>query len=209
VNLDMVLYAPPGFDTLWVPYDDQSQALAEFVQAAAATYVPALDLVIEYDPSATYSDHASFWDYGYPAVLGIEFDVDNNPYYHQETDLLANYAGYWPFGTNSIRGAIAAIAALAEPIGPSGTGDGAPAEAGSISISPNPGTDSFSILVTSGMPGDADIAVADLSGRLVWRASAQCPGSPVEADLSGLPAGVYLVRWTQGTASGSSRLVKL
>ncbi|NLP06294.1 M20/M25/M40 family metallo-hydrolase [Candidatus Fermentibacteria bacterium] len=209
VNLDMVLYAPPGFDTLWVPYDSQSQALAEFVQDAVATYVPALDMVIEYDPSATYSDHASFWDYGYPAVLGIEFDVDNNPYYHQETDLLANYTGYWPFGTNSIRGAIAAIAALAEPIGPSGTGGGSQSGPGSISISPNPGRDSFSILVTSGMPGGSNIAVTDLAGRLVWSASAQCPGTPVEADLSGLPAGVYLVRWTQGTASGSSRLVKL
>lgn len=209
VNLDMVLFGPPGYDTLWVPYDSQSQALAEFVQAAAATYVPALDMVIEYDPSATYSDHASFWDYGYSAVLGIEIDVDNNPYYHQETDLLANYSGYWPFGTNSIRGAIAAIAALAEPVGPSGTGDGSPGGEPSISISPNPGGNSFSIIVTSGTPGSAEIEVVDLAGRLVWRATAPTPGSPVEADLSALPPGVYLVRWIQGAESGASRLVKL
>lgn len=209
VNLDMVLYAPPGSDTLWVPYDSQSQALAEFVQAAAATYVPALNMVIEYDPSATYSDHASFWDYGYSAVLGIEMDVDNNPYYHQETDLLANYSGYWPFGTNSIRGAVAAVAALAEPIGPSGTGGGSPAAPASISITPNPGTGLFSVLITGGMPGDAGMEVVDLSGRLVWSATALSTGSPFEADLSGLPAGVYLVRWTQGTSTGTSRLVKL
>jgi hypothetical protein len=38
------------------------------------------------------SDHGSFWDYGYPAILGIEdYDPnghDFNPYYHSQQDLL-------------------------------------------------------------------------------------------------------------------------
>jgi hypothetical protein len=36
------------------------------------------------------SDHASFWDYGYSAVLGIEDLTDFNPDYHTTSDLLAN-----------------------------------------------------------------------------------------------------------------------
>lgn len=36
------------------------------------------------------SDHASFWDYGYSAVLGIEDLADFNPNYHTTSDLLPN-----------------------------------------------------------------------------------------------------------------------
>jgi hypothetical protein len=36
------------------------------------------------------SDHASFWQYGYPAILGIErYSGDFNPYYHTVNDRLA------------------------------------------------------------------------------------------------------------------------
>ncbi len=43
------------------------------------------------NPGATYSDHASFWDHNYPAVLVIEDDNDFNAYYHTIGDTLGNF----------------------------------------------------------------------------------------------------------------------
>ena len=43
------------------------------------------------NPGATYSDHASFWDHNYPAVLVIEEDNDFNAYYHTIGDTLGNF----------------------------------------------------------------------------------------------------------------------
>jgi Zn-dependent M28 family amino/carboxypeptidase len=36
----------------------------------------------------TYSDHASFWEFGYSAIIGIEDDDDFSPYYHSTGDQL-------------------------------------------------------------------------------------------------------------------------
>lgn len=37
--------------------------------------------------SARRSDHSSFWDYGYPALLITDTSLLRNPYYHQATDV--------------------------------------------------------------------------------------------------------------------------
>jgi hypothetical protein len=50
-----------------------------------------LDLTPLIIPNGTgASDHAAFWTYGYPAILGIEayWGGDFNPYYHTTNDLL-------------------------------------------------------------------------------------------------------------------------
>jgi hypothetical protein len=207
INLDMILYAPDGADSLWIPYDDQSQELAETVLATMNEYAPQLDVVIQYDPSATYSDHSSFWQDGYPAVLGIEYDVDYNPYYHQETDLLANYEEYWPFGTDCVRASVAALATLAVPIGPSGTGGGSPWTGDALlRLSPNPVMGSVTASFAAPSSTEAALTVMDLSGRVVLTSSVMA-GEPSVLDLSGLPSGVYAVRWTAGDLSGASRLV--
>jgi hypothetical protein len=205
VNLDMILYAPPGRDTLWIPYDDNSQALAEYAGTVMQQYVPALGTEIVYDPSATYSDHASFWEFGYPAILGIEHDVDFNPYYHQSTDLLENYLSYFPFGTNCTRAAIAVIASLAEPIGPSGAGGGGQQPV-SLRVWPNPCTDVLTVELAS--PAGASVSLFDLSGREVL-ASGMTPGQSLELDLSGLPGGMYTIVCSTASSSFSSRFVRL
>jgi hypothetical protein len=205
VNLDMILYAPPGRDTLWIPYDDNSQALAEYARGVMLQYVPELGTEITYDPSATYSDHASFWQFGYPAILGIEHDVDFNPYYHQSTDLLENYLPFFPFGTNCTRGAIAVIASLAEPIGPSSSGGGGtPPPA--LRIWPNPCAGILTIDLSS--PTGSPVSVYDLSGREM-ATSATTPGQSLELDLTGLPGGLYTVVCGTGSARASSRFARL
>jgi hypothetical protein len=116
VNLDMVLYAPYGFETLQVPYNYDSQPLAEYFETAAEMYVPDLNVTTVYSPDSGYSDHYPFWYYGFSAILGSETAIWYNPYYHTTQDMLVNYEGYFPFGTNAVKAAIATIASLAEPI---------------------------------------------------------------------------------------------
>ncbi|MBD3371770.1 MAG: M28 family peptidase [Candidatus Coatesbacteria bacterium] len=116
INVDMVIWDGYGNDTVWVPYDSQSGSLASFLHDFAADYVPDLTVSTSYDPSFEWSDHSPFWNKGYPALLLIENDYDDNPHYHSTTDLLANYEDYWPFGTNVLRAAVGCVAALADPL---------------------------------------------------------------------------------------------
>ncbi|MFH0735471.1 MAG: M20/M25/M40 family metallo-hydrolase [bacterium] len=43
------------------------------------------------NPGATYSDHSSFWDNNYSAILLIEDDNDFNAYYHTPGDTIGNF----------------------------------------------------------------------------------------------------------------------
>ena len=62
---------------------DQAQLFVDVINAYGFDLVPTIT------PNGTgASDHASFWDYGYPAILGIEDFSDFNPYYHTTSDQL-------------------------------------------------------------------------------------------------------------------------
>lgn len=213
VNLDMVLYGPPPDDVFWVPYNSQSTGLALALDAICDTYVPALEVMTEYSPGTTYSDHSSFWNNGYSAVLGIEQEVYSNPYYHQTSDILSNYMVYFPFGTNCIKGAIATVAYLAEPLGPTGTGGSESPATGPMAIIGTGANPAGGILpITLQAPAGAlDLSVLDMSGRVVSEGALAHPGGEAlyQIDISRLPDGVYLVRAVQGASAASARLVVL
>jgi hypothetical protein len=208
VNLDMVLYGPTSQDVLWVPYNTQSEGLALAMEAISDTYVPALTVDIEYSPGTTYSDHASFWNEGYAAVLGIEEAYGSNPYYHQTTDLLANYVQYFPFGTNCMKAGIATVATLAQPFSVGiGQGEVTPVQHLIDRISPNPATSMLSIEIGEGYSGNLEISVFDISGR---RVISERPGSSqgtVSLNLSSLPSGLYGVRVDAGDISETRSVV--
>jgi hypothetical protein len=64
---------------------------------------------------ATWSDHSSFWDAGYPAIVGIEADDDFNPYYHSVDDTRDQCnLGY---AANYVKAAIGTLARIAIPVG--------------------------------------------------------------------------------------------
>jgi len=69
------------------------------------------------DPDgASSSDHASFWDAGYPAILVIEDDQDDfNPNYHSMNDRLSrlNLAYF----SGIVKAAVGMVADLAQPLG--------------------------------------------------------------------------------------------
>lgn len=59
------------------------------------------------------SDHASFWDFGFPAILGIEDFDDFHPAYHTTGDVIAVFdTSYF---VDFCRASVAALATLAAP----------------------------------------------------------------------------------------------
>ncbi|MCK5063792.1 MAG: M28 family peptidase [Candidatus Fermentibacteraceae bacterium] len=212
VNLDMIYYGPSGQDVLWVPYDTQSTGLALAFDAISDTYVPALTVDIQYAPGSTYSDHSSFWNEGYAALLGIEQEVWTNPYYHQTSDILANYLVYFPFGTNCVKAALAVVAYLAEPLGYTGIESGqdgvSPAEL-TIGITPNPAGNIATLVFSRDISSTSEISIFDISGRIIESAlpgSGAATGSYV-LNTEELPAGVFIVRIRDENTEASARLV--
>jgi hypothetical protein len=207
MNLDMILFAPDSLRALYVPYNSQSTYLAFDMDSLAALYVPGLDVEVEYAPGVTYSDHASFWQFGYPALLGIEAAVDENPFYHQETDLLENYEEYFPFGTECARAAVALVAVYADPL-PEGIEGGSTGSGFGISgVAPVPAASVITVIL-SGVYDSAEVALYDLTGRRVAGARAEAQGdAEVHLDIAALPCGVYAVRAFSGTTSDSRMVV--
>jgi hypothetical protein len=63
--------------------------------------------------STDRSDHASFWEYNYPAILGIEDFSDFNPYYHTLQDNMSHLDE--PYFFEFAKAALGATATLAVP----------------------------------------------------------------------------------------------
>jgi aminopeptidase YwaD len=93
--------APPGLplavptvgDFLGIVGNDASAALAASIEGVARQQVPDLKTLMllvpgqgEVFPDTRRSDHAAFWQYGYPAVMLTDTANYRNPHYHQPTD---------------------------------------------------------------------------------------------------------------------------
>jgi hypothetical protein len=67
--------------------------------------------MVSYDPGYTFSDHASFWEKGFGAILLIEDENDFNKYYHSVNDLLQYFNK--SYFVKSVKLALATLASLA------------------------------------------------------------------------------------------------
>jgi aminopeptidase YwaD len=93
--------APPGTpitvptigNFLAVVGNRASAALTASVERAAKPHVPVVPLVVpgngERLPDTRRSDHAAFWQYGFPAVMLTDTANFRNPNYHRSTDTIA------------------------------------------------------------------------------------------------------------------------
>lgn len=94
---------PPGVpqavptvgDFLAIVGNESARNLVQAIERSAATHAPALkvqSLVVpgcgEALPHTRRSDHASFWDANYPAVMLTDTANFRNPHYHRETDTI-------------------------------------------------------------------------------------------------------------------------
>lgn len=134
LDLEMVGYTsrkqrlPPGIrgrrtgDFIGVVGNKRSRALVEAFVASARRAVPSLpveSLVVAWNgyllPIVRLSDHASFWDAGFPAVMITDTAFLRNPHYHRWSDTLDTLD--LPFLAQVTRAVAATAADLAGPTG--------------------------------------------------------------------------------------------
>lgn len=161
LNLDMIGYnssgSSPGIDLMYDPDTPGTQALAQLYADVVDAYN--LNLVPEVLPDYWWdSDHASFWEYGFKAIMAIEDDDDFNPWYHSSGDTPArlNQAYFAEFAKASIA-TLAHMSGCLIP-GETGTLDGHVTVAGSGS--PIAGA---TITARNGV-GDTFVVTADGTG---------------------------------------------
>ena len=87
INLDMIAYDSNSDNIAEIHTRPiaNSIALKDNMLLINNLYSVGLNLQI-INPGATYSDHASFWNNNFGAILLIEYDYDFNPYYHTSND---------------------------------------------------------------------------------------------------------------------------
>ena len=116
VILDMLGYRASG-DAADIDIIDNaaSAPLRDLVDVAVADYVPdhvAVDGSLPYGAS---SDHASFWNNGYRAVLFFEDTGSYSPYIHTPSDLIGPSVNDLAFMDRNVRTAVATLALMARP----------------------------------------------------------------------------------------------
>jgi hypothetical protein len=169
LNLDMIAYnddLDPIFELHTRSGSSEDLTLASVFVDVVEAYD--IDLVPEIiTPGISLSDHASFWNAGYPAILAIE-DLDEfNPYYHGPEDTILNYdMGYYRRMVQASIGTMAQLAGLG-----SGILQGVVLDA------------------ASGSPVTGALVEARLSTDLSWKARTGANG---EYSLN-LPPGSYTV----------------
>jgi len=91
LNFDMISYDGDHDGRMQVNTDSNSLSLADFFIDILSDYGFGFTPRKVVKTGRDYSDHASFWEFDYKAVLGIEDDYDFNPYYHSTGDRVSAF----------------------------------------------------------------------------------------------------------------------
>jgi hypothetical protein len=115
LNLDMIAYDSDAYPILELHAGTimpDSIAIANLFTDVVDTYDIGLVPQIITAGATDRSDHASFWDYGYDAILGIEdFWGDSNPNYHTTGDQLSVLN--IPYFTEFVKASVGTVASMA------------------------------------------------------------------------------------------------
>ncbi len=116
VCVDMIGYVAPG-DAIDLDIVDNagSQWMRDLAVSTAGLYVPALSVVDGSLPFGASSDHASFWNNGYDAILFFEDTGDYSPYIHTANDVVGISYNNSVLAERSVKAAVGLIATMARP----------------------------------------------------------------------------------------------
>jgi photosystem II stability/assembly factor-like uncharacterized protein len=214
INFDMTGYENVAPEDIDVIGNAPSEWLVDFTIDCANAYVPTLPTLKIIDASVTASDHASFWNAGFDALLGIEDRNVPYPYYHTVNDTLGNLN--LVFMTDVAKMGIAAVAELAVPDSAAAVPGGGRAP-GVASVYPNPLRETTKISFALGAGSRVEARIYDVEGRLVRTLfSSTLPAGNHELkwdgrDAGGRPvsAGVYFTKIETGSQKLSSKIMVL
>ena len=190
INVDAIAWDGDGDKLARVHVQNVANSVNLGTVAANMISTYSIDLQVETNnPGATYSDHASFWNHDFSAILLIEdFDNDGNPHYHTATDLVEHFDT--TYFEQISKWAFATTATMAVPI----TGNVGIEEAEEINFNvfPNPVTDELSIVSVSSKYKNINLALVDALGKEV--AALQDLNLPATYSMMELPKGNYFLR---------------
>jgi photosystem II stability/assembly factor-like uncharacterized protein len=197
LNFDMIGYVDEQPEEIEILHDSQSAALAAAFGQSAALYATTLNYRIRFSSSRS-SDHASFWDEGYPAFCGIEDSPLHNPYYHRTTDRVGTLD--FDFYEDVVRAGVALLAELAR-IDSTSAGVPVTASAGHMKILPNPCIGGAKIEFAGNVSPEMSLEFYDIQGRLVGNVRPEVAGSRATAVWNAdgengepLSPGIYFVK---------------
>lgn len=216
VNLDMIAYESNGLDVIELHAGTTvaaSGAIADVFMDVNTTYGLGFTPEKITTGSTNSSDHAPFWQRGYPAILAIEDLQDFTPWYHKVTDRVATLDQ--DFFTRSAKAAIGTVATLAGPAWTLGVEP--PAPAAFIALGPNPTTRGAVLRLSLPAPAEVRLELFDLTGRRLRALGGGVrPAGASEIRWDGLdatgnvaPAGVVFYRANVGEKVFSGRLIVL
>lgn len=110
INLDMIAWDSNNDNFMSMHVNNNSMAFADNVISAFNIYQPSLVANKTFSMSGG-SDHQSFWNRGYNAILAIESTSDFNAYYHTANDRFQNINV--PYFLKMTKAAIAALMSFA------------------------------------------------------------------------------------------------
>jgi hypothetical protein len=141
------------------------------------------------NPGTTYSDHSSFWNQNYGAVVFGEsfFGGDNNPSYHTSNDRINLFN--LPYFTELTKLSVGMLASLAVPSAMTLVNENNDDLISAINIYPNPTNGVINISKRD--DNELNIQVVDVFGRLIISKIAGNHIIPI--DLSNCKQGVYYV----------------
>jgi photosystem II stability/assembly factor-like uncharacterized protein len=168
-NMDMISYLDDATHDVEVRYNDFSEELLGAYREAARLYVPSY-VVYPTTEGRGGSDHEPFWEFGYQALLSIEYGgKEFYPWYHTTKDLPKHLAP--AFGADVTKANLAAAAALAGAR--SGPGPSAEVAAYPNPAKPSAGHDRIRF---ANVAAGSTLALYDVAGGEVWRTTAEASG---------------------------------
>jgi hypothetical protein len=180
-----------------------SEIISDTVVAVNQDFNIGIDLQVN-NPGATYSDHASFWNHNYGAVLMIQdWDNDANPHYHTVTDQI-DYFNI-PYFHKMSRLSIGAAAAFAVPYTPP-IGAGIETENGeSFKLYPNPAHQTLNLRWQLEYEM---VQVTDMLGSVVYTANLAKEQKSLTIQLDDMQPGIYLVKLSSPKYNCVKKIVK-
>jgi hypothetical protein len=219
---DVVLRGVINVDAIAYDSDDDREArihsrpignsheIADSVFAVRAHYNIDLDLLLTV-PGATYSDHASFWNEGYGAILIIEdFTNDGNPFYHTPNDKVEHFNV--PYFEKLARLSIATLATMAVPVTSSTGLSDATGQHPRLTAWPNPARDEMFLWVTASSDEWCRISVLDAMGReiaMVKDGRLMTGRQMLEIPITEFAPGTYYIRSATNTVSTTIKVVRI
>lgn len=165
-----------------------SEAIADTVLSVNIEYNIGLNMILV-NPGATYSDHASFWNRFYGAVLMIQdWDNDSNPHYHLASDSI--YYFNIPYYHKLAKLSIASAAAFAVPYEAPVQGIKEQAQE-EVNLNPNP---TNGILNMNWKQEYKTIQIVDLQGKVLYAAAITKGTKLSTIDVSAFNKGVYFLK---------------